>query len=1039
MPFCKRIIAPKDVCKEDTKRQRVIFTDLEDVCEFALCSVLRQLSDLSRQSVSILEELEGELASVCLRSRTLESKVVNLQKHLSVLVIEPPPLATTNLDSESKRTGHFRSSWQQHVKVLGWWSRPECVQELHREAELNLQRLLQEFGEQLYDDTEATCSQGSAGTSGSSESAGTFRHGGSDPGCVGCEDQAASVVVFDHESGEHPRVGPPVPEKPHWLLRPIAPAHLLLTDATGEAVQIKGAPHPRFLALSSDPGSRCLPLRKTHSDLPHGEAPPTSSTSELMENMALMCSSWNGPRGSTFCPNWDSSFSPYLLNPDPVTVAIPQVRGEGRGLRSDDTHYRDRSFSIPADSGSFSPGGRSRGGEGHALSYPSSGSEQGSSPVSTSTRAATPMASLTAGQGRECHRSISLRKLKKKPLPPVRSVSLGKTGRGETPETRDQARPRSLCLPRDLCNSVPPDVILSSRPRPSLSDTVSGTESSLPSQSKSSNRHRSPSGSSTADVPPPLEASNTHGSSESLPSPLPSPPSQTSPSQLSPEFTLSPIKPARLLSPSSGYSSLSDTPTPTVVPTAAIMGPSPLGCRMRPKVPERKSSLTPASARERAARVRLSCEVPVSSLQDPAAGRAKTKAARRHSDCSSVAVAMVKLSPCQGAMPLVTETDLRNVRLRSVGLPESEAGAEGGPQVIPEEQDQAHSPVRTPNLRPKPPIAAKPVLPKRPLSLVLSPTPVSESPPASPKERPRPLPKRPLSLLLNPGPCLSPSPLDPTPHTAPDRPSPLGNIYKVLRKRKSKKSLAPAPPGPAAAQECGQQTPALDPQREAERPPSSSHTETRDRTRTLPSRKTVSCLAELDRKQNKVPPPVPRKPSVLLLPVNGVCGGVDAERALKAHAAEAQQDSAGPAKTDRVTGVDPRVKAPESGIDLSQDGPEEDYDDVFVTSTSHTTEDLFTIIHRSKRKVLGRKEPLDLFGSRQSLSSVGKTEAGSGTSRSSSRNDNFMAMLQKRNGRNGPLGRPTAAEMLQSTKPLAHRSADCPPPYPESSAKPPQH
>lgn len=93
MPFCKRITAPKDVCKEDAKRQGVIFTDLGDVCEFALCSILRQLSDLSRQSVSILEELEGELASVCLRSRTLASKVVSLRKHLSVLVIKPPPLS----------------------------------------------------------------------------------------------------------------------------------------------------------------------------------------------------------------------------------------------------------------------------------------------------------------------------------------------------------------------------------------------------------------------------------------------------------------------------------------------------------------------------------------------------------------------------------------------------------------------------------------------------------------------------------------------------------------------------------------------------------------------------------------------------------------------------------------------------------------------------------------------------------------------------------------------------------------------------------
>ncbi|KAG5844073.1 hypothetical protein ANANG_G00157560 [Anguilla anguilla] len=1006
MPFCKRIIVPKDVCKADTKRQRVIFSDLVDVCEFALCSVLRQLSDLSRQSVSILEELEGELASVCLRSRTLESKVVSLQKHLSVLVTKRPPLTTTNLDSESKRTGHFRSSWQQHVNVLGSWSRPECVQELHWEAQLNLQRLLQEFGEQLNDDTEAQRprSQSSEGTPQSRDRTATFPEEGPDPGCLviseqGCVDQTASVGVLGHDSSgscaEHPRVGPPIPEKPRWLLRPFTRAHLVFTDATGEGVQIKGASHPRFLALCPEPAGGCLPLRKTYSDLAHGEPQSSSGSSEMMENMALMCSSWNGPRGSTFCPNWDNSFSPYLLSPDPITMAIPQVRAEGRAPRSDGDHYRERSFSIPADSGSFSPGRRVSGGapegEDQALSYPSSGSEHGSSPVSTATRAATPMA--PAGPGRECSRSISLRKLKKKPLPPVRSVSLGKTGGGETAQAKGHTRPRSLCLPRDLCSSVPPDVILSSRPRPSLPDTplsrvgtaaASRTESSLPSQSKYSSHHRSSSSSSTVEVPATGEMANTDGSSESLPSPVPSS-SQNSPSQLSPEFTVSPVKPLRLMSPSSGYSSLSDTPTPTV-PTSAILGPSPLGCRLRPK----------------------------------------SVGARRHSDSSAAATMLLpqKLSPGLVALPLVTETDLRSVRLRSVGLPEPEAGMEGGSQVIPEEQDQdrVHSPVRTPNPKPKPPIAAKPALPKRPLSLVLNPAPLSESPPTSPKDQPRPQPKRPLSLMLNPAPSSEPPAASPA--TAADRGLPLGNIYKVLRKRKSKKGPAPSPPSPGGAQECAQQPQSPDPQQKAERPSSPGNPETRGKSRTLPSRITISCLAELDRKQNKVPPPVPRKPSILLLPVNGVRGGVSAGATGQSRR---RTDPAGPSPGGEGPGRDrPQVKAPltcaEAGIEISQDGPEEDYDDVFVSNSAlHSTEDLFTIIHRSKRKVLGRKEPLDLFGSRQSLASPGKAEVTGVAPRSSARNDTFMAMLQKRNGRNGPTGRPSAAEMLQSTNPLARR------------------
>lgn len=96
MPFCKRTILPRDVCKPDGRRLREArrpetFGDLVDVCSFTLCSVLRQLSDLCRHSVSILEELEGDLVSVCQRSRALEGRVVRLQRHVADLASKPPP------------------------------------------------------------------------------------------------------------------------------------------------------------------------------------------------------------------------------------------------------------------------------------------------------------------------------------------------------------------------------------------------------------------------------------------------------------------------------------------------------------------------------------------------------------------------------------------------------------------------------------------------------------------------------------------------------------------------------------------------------------------------------------------------------------------------------------------------------------------------------------------------------------------------------------------------------------------------------------
>ncbi|MED6254312.1 hypothetical protein ATANTOWER_022729 [Ataeniobius toweri] len=93
MPFCKRTILPKDVCKPDGGRrlQAEVVRELGDVCGSSLCSVLRQLSDLSRHSVSILEELEGDLVSVCRRSGALEGRVARLQRHVAELLSKPPP------------------------------------------------------------------------------------------------------------------------------------------------------------------------------------------------------------------------------------------------------------------------------------------------------------------------------------------------------------------------------------------------------------------------------------------------------------------------------------------------------------------------------------------------------------------------------------------------------------------------------------------------------------------------------------------------------------------------------------------------------------------------------------------------------------------------------------------------------------------------------------------------------------------------------------------------------------------------------------
>ncbi|XP_036379026.1 NHS-like protein 2 [Megalops cyprinoides] len=996
MPFCKRTIVPKYVCKDDPKTQGIVFTDLVDVCGFALRSVLRQLSDLSRQSVSILEELEGELVSICHRSGTLESKVINLQRHVLALATKPPPTTTTNLDLESKRAGHFRLSWQQHVNVLGLWSRPECVRELHQEAELNLHSLLREFGEQLYDHEVPEQTLGPAPSQSSEVCVDETASGG-----ISCEDSPGSTKA-------RPLPGPPVPEKPHWYLRRYGPAHLRPTGFTADGILavdlIPGALGPRPFPRS--------PLRKACSDLQLGLHPSRGGGADMMENVTLGCpsSSWNGPRGSTFSPVWDDSFNSFLLSTAPIaTATAASSRHASQGSLGShslasvsmemmaephssaavaagdrrESQGADHSLSTPTDSDSLSSAERAssratpaQDGERHALSYPSGSSEDGASPRSAAV--STAMDLPGDGRPRARSRSISLRKPKKKPVPPVRSVSLLKNGHAHR-------RPKSLCIPREQ-----PDLVLSASP--ALLPHPGGAGAA--------GHHRSLSCSSAALGMAAL------GSSESLTSPSSS--RHDSPSQLSPEAESKPrpLKPGTLVSPSSGYSSLSDTPT------SLITGPSPLGCRMRPKIPERKSSLPPAMARERAARARLSCELPLASHPDPTPPKPQPKHSRRHSDSSRLS---------QPIMPLVTESDLRSIRLRSVGLPEPNDAAEKPPGI----SQERPSPAPNANPRPKPPIAAKPQISKRPLSLTISmPTPASAPVPAP-----------------GPAPDPSPAPATSSPPTSPTSPTPWplppGSMYKVMRKPKSRKGPAPAPPDPGAAEESAQQQ-----QQESERqqgagfgdPPRSSGSEAQGTSRTLPSRITISCLAELDRRQ-KVKPPVPRKPNILLLPVDGVHGDAtpdlppDSEPAQEGGEPGAQPHLETPAP--RAEPEDGRAEGRSSEQERSTScAPEDDdYDDVFDNnSTPHTTEDLFTIIHRSKRRVLGR-EPPDSFGSRQSLASPVKSEGDPrartlSAGRSSSRNNNFLALLQRRGSKSSPGGRVSAMELLRNTNPLARRVSD---------------
>ncbi|NXR57594.1 NHSL1 protein, partial [Rhadina sibilatrix] len=114
----------------------------------------------------------------------------------------------------------------------------------------------------------------------------------------------------------------------------------------------------------------------------------------------------------------------------------------------------------------------------------------------------------------------------------------------------------------------------------------------------------------------------------------------------------------------------------------------------------------------------------------------------------------------------------------------------------------------------------------------------------------------------------------------------------------------------------------------------------------------------------------------------------------------------------------------------------EETDGVATPARPRTTEDLFAAIHRSKRKVLGRKDseddrtrnhspspPVTPTGASPNLATL--KQAGSiqrSIRKSSTSNDNFKALLLKKGSRCDTSSRMSAAEMLKNTDPRFHRT-----------------
>ncbi|XP_067853137.1 NHS-like protein 2 isoform X2 [Heptranchias perlo] len=773
---------------------------------------------------------------------------------------------------------------------------------------------------------------------------------------------------------------------------------------------------------------------------------------------------------------------------------------------TDTCKFRERSLSTPTDSGSCCSSDAircydskcydhsRRHSENYIMRYPSASSEdsQSTENVSVITDQEGPQKTRTRS------RSISLKKPKKKPVPPVRGVSLKKCGAAPKLEKTEpnisprENRPTKLFLPseKQIVQSESIDSnessgfisdARSSSATPTLKDgePIRYSEHWFLNDWKSNDPYRSLSNSSTATGITVIECVKSRGSSESLTSPSIS--RATTPSQLSVEAESkmsSPGKLPGLMSPSSGYSSQSETPTSSF-PMSVYQGPVPQpGGKAKPKVPERKSSLQPTSPNEKSPKSKRVFDLPImppphldlSGLKLSFKGKSKTS--RRHSDSSNSNKPSQKPSPNQPSMPVITQTVLESVRLRSVSRSETEDNVD----ILDSPQETHTESSETPQKKVRPPVAGKPPMSKRPSSIVLKVSPTEQTSPVA--SRPSPATSR-------------------------------KSLVTVFRKVGVKKQ--------ESVDDAASQKPLASPEIASAQQnyPESNHTSEKQ-TKGAPGTAEESqrkSLAELTRsstqcmekKKSKTPPPVPKKPNVLIVPTNTAHILVVTDRSERSplHSPTATPDfnSVNASFTNVTVGADRNLKAtkviaphdlnigasigtiPSTSIHLEESRNKEyndgfgicqnitlstspgqnpadislnpntkqrsptgaqsgdtvtEYDDdVFVSSgTQRSTEDLFTVIHRSKRKVLGWKEPGESFSVRHVAVSPIKLPAtppssglklspsasGSG-SKTSTSNENFKALLQKKGSKPASGTRMSAAELLKSTNPLARRIA----------------
>ncbi|NWI90351.1 NHS protein, partial [Pitta sordida] len=356
-----------------------------------------------------------------------------------------------------------------------------------------------------------------------------------------------------------------------------------------------------------------------------------------------------------------------------------------------------------------------KGNKNYICNYAAPGSESGQSGSMNSSLADCAWQECVSHR-RQGRQSISLKKPKAKPAPPKRSSSLRKSeGSTDLPDKKEPKigggqhvshTAREMKLPLEFSNtpsrvegpSLPAkqelpwgnqgdgglkDAPFDTADIPSFKDE--GAEQPhyadlwLLNDLKSSDPYRSLSNSSTATGTTVIECIKSPESSESQTSQSGSRATTPSLPSVDNEFKLaSPEKLAGLASPSSGYSSQSETPTSSF-PTAFFSGPlSPGGSKRKPKVPERKSSLQQPLSKDGTTLVSKDLELPIippthldlsalhNVLSKPFAHRHQLHTFS-HSKQSAVGEA---LQPSPPSALAITPSVLKSVHLRAVNKPE---------------------------------------------------------------------------------------------------------------------------------------------------------------------------------------------------------------------------------------------------------------------------------------------------------------------------------------------------------------------------------